>query len=183
MARICREAGAPREGEPAASRSKHRGIIVNSLAFWEASKSPLTPPWSQRWRVGARRGRTSAASTPNCSLGPGAINAVTFLQNVARYSSPRAEGPTPFNPTVVLSAMDSIVGLHHPTSVRCQLVGEAFGDVRLCQRAGGARGRLGPPSVRGLTPGCCEARTLVSQSTVTSWSPWLEKKEKLSRRV
>ena len=89
----------PREGEPAASRSEHRGIIANSLAFWEASKSPLTPPWSQRWRVGARRGvaskgrpstrrnRTSAASTPNCSPGPSAINDVTFLQNLARYNS------------------------------------------------------------------------------------------------
>ena len=60
----------------------------------------------------------------------------------------RAQGPSPFNQTPVLPALDSFAGLLHPASVRCQLVGEASGNVRLCERASGACGRLRPPTVR-----------------------------------
>ena len=62
-------------------------------------------------------------------------NAVTFLRNLAWYKS-----------------------LSVPRVLRYQLVGEASGNVRLCERAGGVRGRFGPPSMHvseGL--GFCEA--------------------------
>ena len=60
----------------------------------------------------------------------------------------RAQSPSPFSPAAVLPALDGSVGLLHPAGLRCQFVGEASGNVRLCERTGGARGRFGSPSMR-----------------------------------
>ena len=69
-------------------------------------------------------------------------SAVAFLRNLAR-----AQSPSTFNPALVRPALDRSVGLLYPAGLRCQLVGEASGNVRLCERAGGARERFGPPSM------------------------------------
>ena len=57
--------------------------------------------------------------------------------------------------TLVLPALDSFADLHHPASLRCQLVGSA------CVNGLGARGWAiwtAFSAREGVTPGFCEAR-------------------------
>ena len=173
-----------REGEPAASRSKHRGIIVNSLAFWEASKSPLTPPWSQRWRVGARRGVASKgiheAEQDNrrkyAELLPGTRchQRRHFLAKCRKVQLSRCRGSYAVQPNCC-SFSDGQHCWLAPSNERT--LPTCWGS--LWGRALVSTGRRCTWATRTAFCKGPEARTLVSQSTVTSWSPWLQKKRKI----
>ena len=149
-------------------------VIANGLPFWEGKQVAIaTTVVSALTGRGVARGRRQGQAIHEAEQDKrrrypeahrdqvpflrGGIRSGRTLEPQRRHVleelglvqvSLRAQSPSPFNPTPVLPVLDGFVGLLHPAGLRCQLAGEASGNVRLCERAGGARGRFGPPSIR-----------------------------------
>ena len=182
MARICREAGARvKENQllrdlnivAPADDQRRIEVIVNSLqvAIDTTVVSALTGRGVARGRRQGQaihqveqdkhRGFSELLTGTRCHFLMMAFDvAGRWSPSAAEFGlvqvSLLAQRSSPFNPTPVLPALDSFAGMLHPASVRCQLAGEASGNMRWCERAGGARGRFGTAfyAREGVTPSC-----------------------------